>query len=280
MKKMMYNLRRTISIALSLMLVIVLFTACADSPNDSSSSTNHPQQSETVSVTEAPIESQTNPSKADETTAPDTVEADETLPLTTSEPQTTHEVTSESTVSLEPVTDSPSSSTSSTDRPKQSETVSVTDAPKTDSSKANETTTTDTVEADAVLPWAISEPRINYEETPENAVSLKLAADSLSATGAEFKMSNLSDNVVSTGNDYIIEVFRDGKWNYIDIGIVMFPAEAFIYEAGQTYDVNINWTNYYGELPAADYRIIKEYSFDGSLDKYYCICEFSIVKEQ
>ncbi len=179
--------------------------------------------------------------------------------------------------------DSPSSSSSSTDHPQQSETVPVTEAPiesQTDSGKADETTASDTVEVDVVLPWAISEPMINYEETPENAVSLKLAADSLTVTGAEFKMSNLSDNVVSTGNDYIIEMFRDGKWNYIDIGIVMFPAEAFIYEAGQTYDININWTNYYGELPAADYRIIKEYSFDGSLDKYCCICEFSIVKEQ
>lgn len=280
MKKMMYNLRRTISIALSLMLAIVLFTACSDSPNDSSSSTDHPQQSETVPVTDVPIESQTDPSKADETTAPDTVEADETLPLTTSEPQTTHEVTSESTVSLPPVTDSPSSSTSSTDRPKQSETVTVTDAPKTDSSKVSKTTASDTAEADIVLPWEISEPVINYEETPENAVSLTLVEDSLTATGAEFKMSNLSEKVITTGNDYNIEVFRDGKWNYIDIGFVVFPAEAFIYEAGQTYDVYIDWTNYYGELPTADYRIIKEYSFDDSLDRYYCICEFSIEKDR
>ena len=208
MKKMMYNFRRTIGIALSLMLVIVLFTACTDSPNDSTSSTDHPQQSETVPITEAPIESQT------------------------------------------------------------------------DSGKADETTVSDAVEADIVLPWEISEPVINYEETSENSVSLKLAEDSLTATGAEFKISNLSDKVVTTGNDYIIEVFRDGKWNYIDIGIVAFPAEAFIYEAGQTYDVYIDWTKDDGELPAADYRIIKEYSFDGSPDKYYCICEFSIEKEQ
>ena len=80
MKKMMYNFRRTIGIALSLMLVIVLFTACTDSPNDSTSSTDHPQQSETVPITEAPIESQTDSGKADETTVSDAVEAGIVLP--------------------------------------------------------------------------------------------------------------------------------------------------------------------------------------------------------
>ena len=86
MKKMMYNFRRTIGIALSLMLVIVLFTACTDSPNDSTSSTDHPQQSETVPITEAPIESQTDSGKADETTVSDAVEADIVLPWEISEP--------------------------------------------------------------------------------------------------------------------------------------------------------------------------------------------------
>ena len=134
-------------------------------------------------------------------------------------------------------------------------------------------------ESEVSLPWALSEPQIDYEETPENSVSFELVADSLTAAGAEFKISNLSDKAIATGNDFTIEVFKDGKWNYIDIGLVMFPAEAFEYEAGQTYDVSINWTNYYGELPPSDYRIIKEYCFEGSPDKYYCICGFSIVNE-
>ncbi len=134
-------------------------------------------------------------------------------------------------------------------------------------------------ESEVSLPWALSEPQIDYEETPESSVSFELVADSLTAAGAEFKISNLSDKAIATGNDFTIEVFKDGKWNYIDIGLVMFPAEAFEYEAGQTYDVSINWTNYYGELPPSDYRIIKEYCFEGSPDKYYCICGFSIVNE-
>ena len=134
-------------------------------------------------------------------------------------------------------------------------------------------------ESEVSLPWALSEPQIDYEETPENSVSFELVADSLTAAGAEFKITNLSDKTIATGNDFTIEVFKDGKWNYIDIGLVMFPAEAFEYEAGQTYDVSINWTNYYGELPPSDYRIIKEYCFEGSPDKYYCICGFSIEKE-
>lgn len=134
-------------------------------------------------------------------------------------------------------------------------------------------------ESEVSLPWALSEPQIDYEETPENSVSFELVAYSLTAAGAEFKITNLSDKTIAAGNDFTIEVFKDGKWNYIDIGLVMFPAEAFEYEAGQTYDVSINWTNYYGELPPSDYRIIKEYCFEGSPDKYYCICGFSIEKE-
>lgn len=166
--------------------------------------------------------------------------------------------------------------------PQQSEIVPGTDdvdVSQTDSGNAEQMTASDTNEPEISLPWEISEPQINYEETPENAVSFELVEDSLTAAGAEFKISNILDKAIATGNDFTIEVFKDGKWNYIDIGMVMFPAEAFDYEAGQTYDLSIDWTNYYGELPQSDYRIIKEYRVDGSPDKYYCICEFSIENE-
>lgn len=68
------------------------------------------------------------------------------------------------------------------------------------------------------------------------------------------------------------------KWNYIDIGIVTFPAEAFNYETGLNYDIRIDWTNYYGELVPGKYRIIKEYSLEGSSEVYYAICVF-IIRE-
>lgn len=129
------------------------------------------------------------------------------------------------------------------------------------------------------LPWEISEPKISYEETTENGVTLELKADSLTSAGADFIISNNSDKDVETGSEFIIEILKDGKWNRIDIGDSDWTLEAWIYKAGQSYDLSIDWKGYYGELPPSDYRLIKAYSFDGSPDKYYCICEFTIVNE-
>lgn len=129
------------------------------------------------------------------------------------------------------------------------------------------------------LPWELSEPKKDYNETPENGVTLELKADSLTLAGADFIISNNSDKTVETGSEFIIEILKDGKWNRIDIGDSDWTLEAWIYKAGQSYDLSIDWKGYYGELPPSDYRIIKEYCFEGSPDKYYCICGFSIEKE-
>lgn len=131
---------------------------------------------------------------------------------------------------------------------------------------------------DVALPWEISEPTIDYRETLENSVTFELLHYSLTSCGAEFRMLNLSGKNLTTGNSFAIEIFKDGEWNYIDIGIVTFPAEAFNYETGLNYDIRIDWTNYYGELVPGKYRIIKEYSLEGSSEVYYAICVF-IIRE-
>lgn len=168
----------------------------------------------------------------------------------------------------------------STTVPLQSDNISsadISERTQTDMSESEHIGSSDEETHVVTLPWEISEPFIDYMETEKSEVSLELVTDSLTAYGAEFRMSNLSNKNLQTGNSFVIEVFLDGKWNYIDIGIVMFPAEALNYEAGHTYNVSIDWTNYYGELVPADYRIIKEYLWDGASNDYcYCICEFTI----
>ncbi|MBQ8395442.1 MAG: hypothetical protein IJX54_00420, partial [Oscillospiraceae bacterium] len=113
-------------------------------------------------------------------------------------------------------------------------------------------------------------------ESLESLVNFEIVNGSLTANGAEFKMLNGNEKPITTGNSYVIEIFKDGEWHYIDIGIVTFPAEAIVLESGQSYDFHIDWTNYYGELVPGKYRLIKEYSVEGSSEIYYAICEFMI----
>ncbi len=128
---------------------------------------------------------------------------------------------------------------------------------------------------DVTLPWKISKPAVEYWANMDNRISFDLCGVA-APNSASFSMLNGNEKLITTGNSFIIEIFKDGKWHYVDIGIKVFPAEAIVLESGQSYDFHIDWTNYYGELVPGKYRLIKEYSVEGSSEIYYAICEFMI----
>ena len=87
---------------------------------------------------------------------------------------------------------------------------------------------------------------------------------------------------ILSGNkyDFSIEILQDDKWKTIDSGERSITAEAIVF-MGES-ELEIDWTNIYGELPRGKYRIVKNFisqtqTENGTSyvsDRFYLAAEF------
>ena len=108
-------------------------------------------------------------------------------------------------------------------------------------------------------------------------VFLTLVDDTLTTAGASFTLRNEDEFTLETGAWFLIEVKVNGKWRDIQRS-TQGPLDALILPSGDDFVFDIDWSGSYGELPAGDYRLIKEFSNDDEdpHENYYVACEFTI----
>ena len=85
---------------------------------------------------------------------------------------------------------------------------------------------------------------------------------------------------VSTGDAFSLEVFRDGRWSFLDPGKTVRITPRTV-TAGSS--LSLNWEDTYGSLPAGFYRIGMDYTLttdSGSSDTLYCYAKFRLFPEE
>ena len=109
------------------------------------------------------------------------------------------------------------------------------------------------------------------------AVTLQIAEDSLTKTGARITLYNGSDSEIQFGCSYFLQTLQGEAWSDID-GEQDWTLELIVLEPGQSYEETLDWSSYYGELPAGTYRIVKAYHIGdiSETEESYVKCEFHI----
>ena len=100
-------------------------------------------------------------------------------------------------------------------------------------------------------------------------VELLIKEGTLSNTGATLILKNNSNDIISYGNPYEIEIKKDGKWRKINLKLY-FTMPLFELDPDEEKELEISWGESYGKLSKGDYRIIK------SVSSFYVAAEFSI----
>lgn len=113
-----------------------------------------------------------------------------------------------------------------------------------------------------------------------DGVSMRM--EQYQSTEGEVEFVNTTDTEYIYGEYYDIQVQKDGVWyslQYAVDGNVAFNAVGYNAAAGTTSVWQVNWEWLYGELPAGQYRIVKDIldvREPGDYTKYYLAAEFEI----
>ena len=109
-------------------------------------------------------------------------------------------------------------------------------------------------------------------------VSLSVVDKTLSNIGGTFILKNDNKNEIIFYEPYELEIKKDGQWHEITIQID-FIEIANVLKSQDSYEIEINWEETYGELPKGEYRLIKEISVlneNGSFENSYVSVEFTL----
>ena len=114
-------------------------------------------------------------------------------------------------------------------------------------------------------------------EIASKGVSLSIKEDTLTNTGATLVLKNDTDVDVQYGNPYEIEIKEDGEWKKINVEL-SFTLPAFLLNANESAEIELNWANGYGKLASGVYRIIKSINVKegGEYKSFYVSAEFTI----
>ena len=106
-------------------------------------------------------------------------------------------------------------------------------------------------------PWKIEESTL--QSTENIAVQFSITNGTVSNAGAEIRIVNNSENRITFGYEYRIQILVDNKW--YDICVTQdFPAEMIYLDPGAVRTEKIEWENSYGKLPTGTYRIWRDCS--------------------
>ena len=102
-----------------------------------------------------------------------------------------------------------------------------------------------------------------------NKVNIIIKEGTLTNESATIIITDINDNPISWGVDFLVEVKKDDKWELVPqkaevtwIEIAMMPNESGITE------INCKWTEMYGKLESGTYRIVKN-NYSQQYDKVY-----------
>ncbi len=105
----------------------------------------------------------------------------------------------------------------------------------------------------------------------------------LTSTSMTLIIHDNNPNRISYGSDFYIERYNNGSWDKVkETGEnYAFNDMAYYVDENGILEMNVNWTNMYGDLPKGTYRIVKTVFFDSDIpiddnDYYYIWQEFEI----
>ncbi len=112
-------------------------------------------------------------------------------------------------------------------------------------------------------------------------VELCVVEDSITSSGATFKIRNSSQYMLDYGEDYMLQVYSDGEWSDVLLIVDSYDVNSIanlVWAGGDVSSFTVDWTSIYGELGSGYYRLVKEYFYetdDGNVFTYG-ICGFEI----
>lgn len=106
-------------------------------------------------------------------------------------------------------------------------------------------------------------------------VTLTIEEGKASASGVTYTINNQSGQDINFGQDYSLQMEKDGKWYYVEpkeaIAVTM---ELLWLPAGTSESYDIIWNSSYGKLSSGHYRIVKNISDNAA--GYYLSGEFQL----
>ena len=107
--------------------------------------------------------------------------------------------------------------------------------------------------------------------------TVNVVADSVSPDGLTYTITNNSDETVAYSHYYHLDVEQNGVWYHVKekkemVVLMIRPATA----AGKADTYECNWRERYGSLSEGHYRLVKQFGFDGTFEKYYIAAEFTV----
>ena len=138
--------------------------------------------------------------------------------------------------------------------------------------------------------WEEEMPRADVKATDlqetEELAGVSMEVTYVTPKGANLVLTNDTDKNIMFGDDYILQVYQDGKWYEVDyiIDNAVFSAIGYSVPTGGSTCWSVKWNYFHGELPEGTYRIVKEVmDFRGtgdfteySIGAYFCISASNI----
>ena len=118
------------------------------------------------------------------------------------------------------------------------------------------------------------ESGIHSKSVIPSFATLELVENSLSAAGAAFSLTNMTDESLTYGEAFTMQVWYDSGWQDVDLS-ANWLLPAYILDAGETAVLEIDWSDFCGELDPGTYLINKTIT-DSNSRNYAVICEFEI----
>lgn len=107
-----------------------------------------------------------------------------------------------------------------------------------------------------------------------------LEVGGVSPSGLKYSLKNGSGSVIDSGTEYdfTVQSYGESGWENVP-GEWAADSAAVLTEPGKSFDAEIDWSGFYGELPEGKYRIVKCFSVETSPEWYenFCVAaEFDI----
>lgn len=122
------------------------------------------------------------------------------------------------------------------------------------------------------------------QESEISEIGLYVTLKKISPTGATLVFNQYDVDAATGdlqyGNDFAVEVLKDGKWESAPIVVDVnyaFDAVAYVMKKGESSEQELNWEWLYGELAPGEYRIkkkISDFRETGDYDTYTAYAHF------
>lgn len=113
-------------------------------------------------------------------------------------------------------------------------------------------------------------------------IMLQFKENTLSLNGVVIEIINSSNQSITYGSEYFLEVKRNGEWfvtPYIVGGNYGNTDMEYLLNANRTVEMEIKWIDSHGELSTGDYRLLKHVTprnADRTDEDYYVGVELTI----